>query len=213
MGISLRSMVFAAVAAWSFAAVAQAPSNQELGLKIRIIADSQKLADAGNYGAAAAMLLPLAERGDDVAQNLLGVLYRVGSKDLPRDEAQSVAWFRKAAEKGNPSSLRHMGAAYDKGAGVPKDPAAALDWYRKAAEKGDGAAQLIVGRKYASGEGLPLDNVQAYRWMTLAAAATYSDGEAERRAEATKSRTAVAAKMTPEQINEAQKMVRERGTK
>lgn len=212
MGITLKTAALAVVLACAFPTAA--PAQTELGQKIRLIVEAQRLADSGEYGASAEMLRPAAERGEDVAQNLLGVLYDTGGKGLPRDQAQAVAWFRKAADKGNPSSLRHLAVAYDKGAGVPRDPKAALDLYRKAAEKGDGSAQLVIGQLYAAGDsGLPQDNIQAYRWMTLAAAATYSENEAEHRAEAAKARAALGAKMTPDQIYDANRIVRERGTR
>lgn len=210
MRIHLKMAVIAAVATCAFAAAAPA---QDLGDKIRLMVESQRLSDSGDYGAAANLLRPAAERGDDVAQNRLGVLYATGGKGLPRDDAQAVAWFRKAADKGNASSLRHLADAYEKGTGVPRDRAAALGFYRKAADKGDGESQLIVGQHYAKGDGLPQDNVQAYRWATLAAAATYADDEAERRAEATKFRAELAARMTADQIYDANRMVREQNVR
>jgi hypothetical protein len=52
------------------------------------------------------------------------------------------------------------------------------------------------------------DYVQAYKWFDLAAT-KFSAGEAEMRAAAVRSRDYVAARMTPAQIAEAQKLARE----
>jgi TPR repeat protein len=90
---------------------------------------------------------------------------------------------------------------YAKGEGVPQDLAQAMDWYRKAAERGYADAQYNLGVMYANASGVPQDFVQAHKWFSLAAA----QGEAD----AIKDRDAIAAKMTPAQIAEAEKLARE----
>ena len=72
-------------------------------------------------------------------------------------------------------------------------------WFRQAAEEGNVIAQNEVGIMYAKGEGLPQDYVQAHMWFSLSAA---QDGD-------THNRDIIAAKMTPAQIAEAQKLARE----
>ena len=54
---------------------------------------------------------------------------------------------------------------------------------------------------YDNGQGVPQDYVQAHKWYNLAAASGNKD--------AVKNREIVAAKMTPAQIAEAEKLVRE----
>ena len=49
-------------------------------------------------------LLQRAEQGDAEAQIELGMLYSVGV-GVPEDDAESVAWFRRAAEQGDASVL------------------------------------------------------------------------------------------------------------
>ena len=41
-----------------------------------------------------------AEAGDAEAQKNLGVMYAIG-EGMPQDDAEAVAWFRKAAEQGH----------------------------------------------------------------------------------------------------------------
>ena len=65
---------------------------------------------------------------------------------------------------------------------------------------------MALGNRYVSGEGVPQDYVQAHKWYNLAAA-RYT--EVEKRGNAVKNRDTVAAKMTPEQIAEAQRLASE----
>ena len=61
------------------------------------------------------------------------------------------------------------------------------------------------GGQVANGQGVPQDYVQAHKWFNLAASTlSGSDG-----AEAVKNRDVAAARMTPAQIAEAQKLARE----
>ena len=45
-------------------------------------------------------LRALAEQGDAIAQNDLGVVYAAGL-GVPQDDVEAVRWFRLAAEQGN----------------------------------------------------------------------------------------------------------------
>ena len=83
----------------------------------------------------------LAERGNAVAQLLLGDMYANG-EGVPRDEAQTVTWYRKAAEQGIADAQNNLGGMYANGEGVPRDEAQAVTWSRKAAEQGHAGAQL-----------------------------------------------------------------------
>ncbi len=74
-----------------------------------------------------------------------------------------------------------------------------MKWYRKAAAQGVAEAQYNLGVMYGKGQGVPQDSVQAYMWYDLAAS-RYPPGE---------DRDAVAERMTPAQISEAQKLARE----
>jgi TPR repeat protein len=88
-----------------------------------------------------AAVLSAAERGDVGAQFFLGVMYANGRLGVVRDDAQAVAWYRKAAEQGNALAQNNLGEMYKNGRGVPKDDMQAAAWYRKAAYQGDALAQ------------------------------------------------------------------------
>ena len=94
-----------------------------------------------------------------------------------------------------------VGNAVRIGEGVVQDYAEALRWYKLAAEKGFIGAQINLGSMYAQGQGVAQDYVRAHMWYNLAAVSGDSS--------AVKNRDIVAAKMTPQQIAEAQKLARE----
>ena len=87
-------------------------------------------------------------------------------------------------------------AAWDAGR-----PAAALAEWRAAADGGGRRSMLALGRLYVQGLGAPQDFVLAHMWFNLAA----SWGEAA----ALEERDALAAKMTPAALAEAQKRARD----
>jgi TPR repeat protein len=65
---------------------------------------------------------------------------------------------------------------------------------------------------YELGHGVPKDLVQAYMWFALSVAG-FPASEAKNRGIATRNRDEVAAKLTPAQLAEAQKLARARQTR
>ncbi len=124
------------------------------------------------------------------------------------DYATALRLLRPLAEQGHARAQFNLGVAYANGRGVPQDHAEAVKWYRLAAEQGYALAQLNLGALYANGQGVPQDSVQAHMWFYLAAS-RFSAPEAPYRDQAVKYRDIVASKMTPAQIAEAQRLVRE----
>ena len=114
------------------------------------------------------------------------------------DYSTAYRLFRPLAEQGYASAQYNLGVMYANGQGVPQDYAAAVSWYRKAAEQGNALGQFMLGMMYDLGQGVPQDNVSAHKWFNLAAASG--------NAEAVKNRDIIAAKMTPAQIAEAQRL-------
>ena len=122
------------------------------------------------------------------------------------DYATALQEFKPLAEQGYANAQYNLGVMYDKGQGVPRDYAEAAKWYRKAAEQGKAKAMNNLGLMYGTGRGVPQDYVQAHMWFNLAA--SRSEPGSDRDA-AVKNRDIVAAKMTPAQIAEAQRLARE----
>ena len=76
-----------------------------------------------------------AENGDPIAQVTLGRMYANGTS-LAKDDAQAVAWFRKAADRRNADAQYELALRYDTGRSVTKDGSQAVEWYQKAAGQG-----------------------------------------------------------------------------
>jgi TPR repeat protein len=159
----------------------------------------------GRHRAAYDIWLPLAEQGDIRAQYNIGVLYDRGL-GVPQNFAEATRWYRIAAERGHVDAQANLGYAYEQGRGVPQDFAQAAKWYRAAAERGDIVAQANLGTLYANGLGVEQDDVQAHMWLNLAASRTEHRGL---RRNFARKRDRIAARMTPEQMREAQRLASE----
>lgn len=176
-----------------------------------------------------------AATGDAVAQRQLGNLYRNGV-GVAQSDAEALAWYTKAAAQGDVVAYYNLGVMYDNGYGVeqdhreaarwyeqavardygpamynlalqyeygmsrPKDYAAAMDLYTKAAEQGEPWAQFAIALLYDKGLGVERDPVQAYMWFDIV-----GDGHEH----AIHNRDSVAEELTPEQIEEGQRLARE----
>jgi uncharacterized protein len=165
--------------------------------------DGLAAADRGDYATAARLYRLAAEQGLAEAQNNLGVLYGDG-KGVAQDYTEAVKWYRLAAEQGSAEAQNNLGALYGDGKGVAQDYTEAVKWYRLAAEQGVAEAQNNLGALYGDGKGVPQDYVQADMWFNLAASKS-----SRIRDMAISDREAVASKMTPEQLAEAQRLARE----
>ncbi|MGB8564260.1 MAG: hypothetical protein WCD83_12700 [Pseudolabrys sp.] len=82
-----------------------------------------------------------------------------------------------------------------------RDYQTAVRLIRPLAEQGNANAQYNLGVLYDNGLGVPQDKVRAYMWFTLSASQG-RDGAAA-------FRDLIARRMTPAQIEEAQKLTRE----
>ena len=125
-----------------------------------------------------------------------------------KDYANAVRLYRPLATKGDPSAQVNLGFMYDEGLGVPQDYAEAVKWYRRAADQGEPHGLSNLANMYRDGLGVPQDYIQAHLWFNLAAA-RFPAAEKEKREAATEHRDTVGAKMTPEQVAEAQKLAQQ----
>ena len=111
------------------------------------------------------------------------------------DYATALQLLRPLAEQGDPAAQINLGNMYFDGNGVPQNNAEAVKYYLLAADQGSADAQIALGFQYEYGEAVPQDYVQAHKWFDLAGSSLYRD--------------TLAAKMTPAQIAEAQKLAGE----
>jgi TPR repeat protein len=150
---------------------------------------------AGDYATALKEFRPLADQGDAVAQNKLGLMYENG-EGVTQDYAEAVKWYRKAAEQGFAWAQFNLGRMYDNGQGVTQDYAEAVKWYRKVAEQGYPLAQDNLGVMYFNGNGVLQDTIAAHMWFNIAAA----NGDPD----AAKHRDIAAGKLSSSDIVKAQ---------
>jgi S1-C subfamily serine protease len=167
-------------------AFATTPPDQSVDFRIRGILGGMSAQElqaraeqlVGLYGTArigepsAEELKARAWEGDTFAQYRLGRCYYLG-QGVPKDSAEAVKWFRKAANQGNASAQCALGVCYGVGQGVLQDHFEAARWYRKAAEQGNASSQYLFGVCCYAGLGAAKSDEQAYKWFNIAA--TYGD--------------------------------------
>ena len=132
-----------------------------------------------DYERAARLLLPLARSGDVRAQTNLGYLHARGWRGHPRDEAEAIRWYRRAADRGYGPAQYNLAHMLADGRGcVPNLPQAA-GWYRRAADGGFAPAQRSLARLYENGLGVEANVETAASWYCKAGLAFLEDGEPE----------------------------------
>ena len=122
---------------------------------------------AGEYQKAYALLLPMGEAGDPVAQGYLGVMHLNGD-GVPRDLEKSRTWLEKAAGQGNVRAMAMLGGMYRGVQGHPSfvpDMKLATDWLKRAAEANDLEAMNQLGILHYDNKAYE----QAFIWLRKAA--------------------------------------------
>jgi TPR repeat protein len=122
------------------------------------------------------------------------------------DKAEGYRLERLAAEQGDAEAQTGLGLSYSSGRGVTQSDAEATKWFRRAAEQGDDKAQFLLAGAYFFGQGVPRDYLEAHKWANLAV----SRAPDEKMRESRRGMLGlIAEKLNPEQVVEAQKLVRE----
>lgn len=125
---------------------------------------------AGNYAKAHELLAPLADAGDAIAQNAMGVLF-VQGWGVAADPERAAEYFQRSAEQGNIKGTMNLADAYRTGMGVKQNCAKARDLLTPIAHDGLAKAQVILGSIYDNGcSDFPPDPKKAFQWYSAAAA-------------------------------------------
>ena len=106
----------------------------------QVLAQSDEAAARGNFGDAAALLKPLAERSDPVAQFRLSQLYLAG-RGVEQDQKEGLRLLEGAATQGHRDARLMLGGMYAAGRGVRQNANVAYIWYGAAACAGAARAQ------------------------------------------------------------------------
>ena len=105
--------------------------------------EAKAAARVRDYARMAAVLEPLAAKGDAEAQYQLGGLYRSGL-GVTKNEAIAVEWIRRAALQGHANAQHTLAVMYEQGAGTPVNKPEALRWLRAAAAQGHALAKAAL---------------------------------------------------------------------
>ncbi len=121
-----------------------------------------------DYTRALEILLPLAEGGHAGAQYYVGRMYEKG-EGVDKDPVQTVNWYRRSADGGDPRAQYRLAVGYARGWGtLAKDETQARAWLVKAAEGGHARAQRALGHAYKRGLlGFAPDAEKARYWLEL----------------------------------------------
>ena len=130
----------------------------------------------GDFSTAIKEWYPLAEKGNPVAQNNLGVMYENG-KGVTQDYLQAVNLYLKSANQGYANAQYNLGVMYYNGYGIAKNNIKALNWFRKAAEQGVAKAQDNLGVMFAKGEGVEKNFKEATKWFRMSAEQGYAKAQ------------------------------------
>jgi TPR repeat protein len=156
--------------------------------------------DRKDYATAFTKFRSAAMNGNRDAQKVVGMMYNEGI-GVAQDYKEAIRWWLLAATQGESRAQYNLGWMYSNGQGVAQDYKEAVRWYRLAAQQGDANAQYNLGRMYWNGQGIAQDYVRAHMWFNIAAINGDKDS--------VKNRDIAASKMTPQQIEQSQRMARE----
>jgi len=113
-----------------------------------------------------------ATEGNVEAMSALG-LARHGREEY----VEALRWFRKAAERGDPSAMVGIAVCLGHGQGVERDDVAATQWLTRAAEAGDPAAQFRLSYWLEAGDRVEADPIAARLWRRRAAEGGHLDAQ------------------------------------
>ena len=109
-------------------------------------------------------LTALAEKGDRLAQNYVGICYLIGD-GVEKDLQKAVAWLTKSAEQEYDFAQFNLALCYLDGEGVEQDLKQAAKLFAKAAEQGHKWSQANLGICYEYGDGVRKNDKKAVEWF------------------------------------------------
>ncbi len=160
----MKALLLALVFAAGAASAGEEPKHQDA----KPLAQAQRAIDQERWAAARQQLLPLAKKGNPIAQWALARLL-----ELPtpvRDLRAALHWYTALAEAGAPAAMEAAGLAHYLGRGTAEDLPLAAEWFRRAGNAGQVGAQYILAAMYERGQGVPQDDRLALAWYERAAA-------------------------------------------
>jgi hypothetical protein len=116
-----------------------------------------------------AQLQQMAQNGDPVAENALGLRYSQGDAQnrIQPDDREAFSWFSRAAQDGSLAAQSKLGFLYSTGRGVPKDINQAYFWAVLARARGDQGNKnlaIVLGAGMPRAQAAAIEQ-QADRWL------------------------------------------------
>lgn len=136
----------------------------------------------------------------------------------PSDPRRALPFLEKAASLGDDDAQYQIGTLHRDGRGVAKDFEMAARYFAQAATQGKDDAARALGIAFAKGEGVSKNLVRAYFWLNVASmgeisqlmsSGAISEHRRKQFEDPAYARDLVAKLMKPEEIVEAQRMVRD----
>jgi uncharacterized protein len=132
--------------------------------------------NSGAYDKAVSFYRKAYEKGNATGAFGIGVLYQAGL-GVKEDQAQAIAWFKRAADKNTGAALDSMGDIFNYEEEVLNKPLA-LHMYLKAAEFGSRKRYAAIAKLYAENTGGVQNFTEAKKWYLRAGAeGKYQIGE------------------------------------
>ena len=97
--------------------------------------DAKEAYDRGDFQTALRLFRSVADQGNTVAQQRVGLMYESG-QSVQRDYAEAVKWYRRAADQSSASAQWLLASMYEVGSGVPQDYVQAYMWCNLSAAQG-----------------------------------------------------------------------------
>lgn len=109
--------------------------------------------------------ISLAEYGYLKVQMQLAYDYQHGLGHIARNEAETVKWYRRAAEQGCAEGQYQLALCYEKGCGVEQNYAEAAKWYHLAAMRRHVESSRKLGVYYRRGYGVERSDGKAEQYF------------------------------------------------
>jgi len=171
-------------------------------ISCNVHADFQEAVEAyelGQYKRALKHFVPLAQKGNAKALFNIGFMIEQG-KGVPANPKLAIKWYKRAYKLKHNNAPFNIAYIYYNGSGVKINYQKAMEWYKKAAEVGNSAALINIGQMYFFGKGMKKNRIKAYAWYTIAAHRGMR--------KALRNRDIVARKLTPFDMNHAEREYR-----
>lgn len=133
-------------------------------------ADARSMFIAGDHGAALTLLRPMADAGNAVAQNIMGIaLTDANSAYTPYNADLGFAYLLAAGEQGFGPAMHNLGDTYEEThEGFAPNLAESTRWYLAAAELDYMTAYYNAGYALVNGQGVPEDIAAGRIWVERA---------------------------------------------